>query len=327
MTQDKLSPKYSGRFNDYIKASGENNTYIFYNGHGQDVVVDRSGSNTIEMKDVNFADVKFTTSWGSLTMYGYNGTDSITFQRDPIYDENPLHYMPAKFIFKDQTVTWAQLSQNLVLHGSDANDQMWMYDGAMYVFGVPVTMYGGNGNDSLAGSSYYNDTLYGEVGNDSLSGWGGDDRLEGGAGNDSLGGGAGTDTLIGGTGDDVLNGGDGDDTFYFNLNEGVDNIVASAGNDTVVFAHLLGFQNLFYSRNNLSLTIGIDGGNSVTIDNYNTLFSSTTSGSIVLGDGTTINQAMVNQMIQGMASDGSEIRNAAEWISPTPNNALTIASI
>jgi len=51
---------------------------------------------------------------------------------------------------------------------------------------IPVTMFGGDGNDTLVGGS----------GNDSILGQAGDDTLAGEAGNDALVGGAGTDQLI-----------------------------------------------------------------------------------------------------------------------------------
>ena len=312
--------------NDYLKGLGSNNTYVFYNGHGQDVVVDRSGSNTIEMKDINFADVKFTIkAAGSLTMYGYNGSDSITFQADPIDIEYPLPYMPSKIKFKDQTVTWEQLAQNLVLHGSDVDDRMRMLDGGMYYFNVPVTMYGGNGNDDLSGSDH-KDTLYGEAGNDSLIGWHGNDYLDGGEGDDVLRGHGGNDLLVGGTGNDTLYGDVGDDVFIFNRDDGRDTIVASTGNDQIKLNHINGLQDLWYSRNNTSLTIAIEGENAITIDNLNAFFANATTGSISLANGTVITQTQVNQMIQGMAIDGSEVRNAAEWILPTPSSTLTITT-
>ena len=235
--------------------------------------------------------------------------------------EYPLPYMPAKLVFKDQTITWEQLTQNFILHGSDANDHMWMVDGGMYYFNVPVTMYGGNGNDDLAGS-YEIDRLYGEAGNDGLMGWSGNDYLDGGTGDDVLSGGDGNDILVGGIGNDNMGGGAGDDVFVFDKDDGVDTITASAGNDQIKLNHIIGLQDLWYSRSNTGLTIAIEGESSITIDNLNTFFANENTGSISLANGTVIAQAQVNQMIQGMASDGSEIRNAAEWIIPISTSTL-----
>jgi Ca2+-binding RTX toxin-like protein len=62
---------------------------------------------------------------------------------------------------------------------------------------VPVTLYGGPGNDHLHGGSA-NDTLEGEDGRDILDGSHGIDTLYGGGGNDLLIGGPGADILYGG---------------------------------------------------------------------------------------------------------------------------------
>lgn len=66
---------------------------------------------------------------------------------------------------------------------------------------VPLTAFGGAGNDVLAGGAA-NDRLEGGDGNDSLAGQLGDDRLYGQAGDDVLYGGAGRDYLWGAEGID-----------------------------------------------------------------------------------------------------------------------------
>ena len=173
-----------------------------------------------------------------------------------------------------------------------------------------------------AGVTYEIDRLYGEAGNDGLMGWSGNDYLDGGTGDDVLSGGDGNDILVGGIGNDNMDGGAGDDVFVFDKDDGVDTITASAGNDQIKLNHIIGLQDLWYSRSNAGLTIAIEGESSITIDNLNTFFANENTGSISLANGTVIAQAQVNQMIQGMASDGSEIRNAAEWIIPISTSTL-----
>jgi hypothetical protein len=83
----------------------------------------------------------------------------------------------------------------------------------------------GTGNDTIAGSSNGNDTLFGGDGNDDLRGNQGNDLIYGGNGNDYLDGGADQDTIYGGNGDDLiyggslgadrLSGGSGSDMFKF----------------------------------------------------------------------------------------------------------------
>jgi len=87
---------------------------------------------------------------------------------------------------------------------------------------------GGDGNDTIIGSSFADD-LRGDAGNDILNG---------GAGNDALSGGTGNDNLTGGAGADLLTGGAGNDTFVFKtLAESSiaapDRITDFAGNDKI----------------------------------------------------------------------------------------------
>jgi uncharacterized delta-60 repeat protein len=71
---------------------------------------------------------------------------------------------------------------------------------------LPVTILGGEGNDSLCGGGG-DDSIDGQGGDDLAWGLGGDDELIGGAGSDGLVGGLGNDVLRGGTGRDLLIGG------------------------------------------------------------------------------------------------------------------------
>ena len=87
-----------------------------------------------------------------------------------------------------------------------------------------TTMSGGNGSDTLIGTSI-NDIISGGNGQDMLYGGAGSDLLIGGNGNDSVYGSSGNDALIGGNGDDLLDGGAGNDLLF-----------GESGNDTAVYA-------------------------------------------------------------------------------------------
>ncbi|HVY77270.1 MAG TPA: hypothetical protein VG898_02060 [Solirubrobacterales bacterium] len=80
--------------------------------------------------------------------------------------------------------------------------------------GLPVTMRGGPGNDTLIGGNGP-DKLLGGEGNDKVVGRGGDDLLFSGPGHDELLGGAGNDVLRGGS-SDTLRGGSGNNTLVRN---------------------------------------------------------------------------------------------------------------
>ena len=70
---------------------------------------------------------------------------------------------------------------------------------------IPVSMIGGDGNDTLLGG-LGNDTFFGGLGDDSLHGNAGNDLAFGGDGNDTLFGAAGRDSLSGEAGNDNVNG-------------------------------------------------------------------------------------------------------------------------
>ena len=75
---------------------------------------------------------------------------------------------------------------------------------------ISMVADGGNGDDTILGSSS-NDTLSGGDDNDELQGEGGNDTLSGDAGDDSLLGGHGSDRLVGGAGADTFDGGEDSD--------------------------------------------------------------------------------------------------------------------
>lgn len=78
--------------------------------------------------------------------------------------------------------------------------------------------------------------ITGTAGNDTLNGSSADDTITGLAGNDQLHGADGNDTLNGGIGNDALFGENGDDTYIFDANFGYDQIVDTAGSNTIIFS-------------------------------------------------------------------------------------------
>lgn len=70
---------------------------------------------------------------------------------------------------------------------------------------VPVTFFGGTGNDAIQGNAQPQ-TMDGGPGNDILEGYQGDDTLLGADGADKVHGGAGSDRVDGGAGDDLVSG-------------------------------------------------------------------------------------------------------------------------
>jgi Ca2+-binding RTX toxin-like protein len=86
-------------------------------------------------------------------------------------------------------------------------------------------IFGGAGNDRLAGSSAA-DRIFGEDG---------DDAIEGGRGAEFLSGGAGNDFVDGNQGADVADLGDGNDVFQWDPGDGSDVVEGGSGVDSMVF--------------------------------------------------------------------------------------------
>jgi Ca2+-binding RTX toxin-like protein len=117
-----------------------------------------------------------------------------------------------------------------LLKGDDTITGTSTYENYLYGYAGNDTINGNKGSDYLSGGTG-NDTLKGGAGNDELYGEDGNDILDGGAGDDYLSGGEGNDTLKGGAGNDDLWGGDGNDTL--DGGAGNDRIVGGAGVDTL----------------------------------------------------------------------------------------------
>ena len=144
-------------------------------------------------------------------------------------------------------------------------------------------IFDGDNAGTLSGGSQ-SDRLYGGGGNDVLHGHAGRDWLEGGAGDDRLYGGDQDDTLIGGEGPDRLEGGKGFDTYI--VGQGTDTIVDEDGLGVVkdgqgrilAGAFIQGADGRYSwagnpavtATHNSPLTITLENGAQVVIDNYDT---------------------------------------------------------
>ena len=170
------------------------------------------------------------------TIVGNSGDDSLIFSAavallDSDFAPPRLNAARVNATTKIERLHLSNTASQVVL-GSDAAS-----------FGI-VSVFGGNGNDSINLSAYSsattlsggngNDTLWGGSGNDSIDGGVGNDSLHGGAGNDIIIGGDGLDRLDGGTGADSLVGGAGNDTYY--VDDAGDEVVElnGAGPDWVI---------------------------------------------------------------------------------------------
>jgi len=164
-------------------------------------------------------------STGPVTIAGTPGADTITIAERPA---NPAIMFSAGVVVTcpDGTTPLGSgvpcdATTNLVTGVTasllDGNDSFR----AASDVGIPMTVFGGAGDDDIEGGSAP-DFLSGGAGEDDIQGAAGADTLDGGADGDTIDGGDGNDTIIGAEGDDLLNGGTGPDV-----------IEGDAGNDTI----------------------------------------------------------------------------------------------
>lgn len=141
----------------------------------------------------------------------------------------------------------------------------------------------GAGDDivDFTGAVHQAVTINGGDGNDVLGGTANADTLNGGADNDSLYGGLGNDTLAGGTGND---------TYYWNLGDGNDTVVESAGTDAITFGAGITLSSVALAADgdDLLVTVGL---NTIRVENH---FAADHSGrveSLVFSDNSTFDLA------------------------------------
>lgn len=226
--------------NDSISASAVKFPVTLVGGAGNDTLTSGSGADSLVGGD---GDDKLVGGSGSDTLKGEAGADTLTGadgldQLDGGDGSDVVSESAnANMTLADSSLTIASIVEAMTsierasLTGGAGNNTL---NATGFTVGS-VTLSGGNGNDSLLGTSL-NDSLDGGAGNDTLIANAGDDVLTGSAGNDVLQGGSGEDSLSGGAGNDSLDGGSGTDRL---LETGNARLTLSAtalvglGNDTL----------------------------------------------------------------------------------------------
>lgn len=156
------------------------------------------------------------------------GVDSISLRDDaaPVdtLELGPTVENATSQFRRDVKIIGNSLNNSLIafggtLQGGGGNDFLRIADETE----DPTLIEGGEGNDTIWGEGFGDDTLDGGAGNDEILSTGpspSNDLLLGGPGNDTLNGGHGNDTLDGGTGADIIRGSDGNDTVDYSSRTG-----------------------------------------------------------------------------------------------------------
>jgi Ca2+-binding RTX toxin-like protein len=175
--------------------------------------------------EFNIPEIELATNLGDATdtivVYGTSGNDVIAPGQNGIALNSDGDV--------DVTVNPGAFQLEIRTFGGDDFVNGRGQGGAGLHFLGPLTIYGGEGNDELVGSTEA-DKLYGEGGNDTVNAQASNDLLDGGPGDDFLTASEGNDTLLGGPGADNMSGGFGDD--FIDADDGEADTQIHGGPDT-----------------------------------------------------------------------------------------------
>ena len=277
-----------GKGNDTLYGGYGNDMYVFDRGDGDDTIYDTAGDDKIQFGEgiaPNDISLKRELDKLILSIKSKDGTssDSITIQNffsiNPEIGNNTVRTIT----FADGTVyDLNKILELTPLSSTDKDDKLYLTDGN-------DTFDAGLGNDEIWGGNG-DDVIDGGEGDDILYGNDGNDILNGRDGNDTLNGGYGNDTLIGGKGNDWLSGEGGNDIYIFNKGDGNDIIADNNGVDILQFGNGIKKEDLVFKRESDKLIISVKNDNginedSITIQNFNSLNTSSTVKTIIFADG------------------------------------------
>ena len=226
-----------GAGNDFLCGGNGADTYAFEKGFGQDTIDNLDNDAAGAAPDVIVFGEGIEPGQVTLSRQGFDLIVTVNYSDGSAQDSvRVLSY------FDRQGTTSSVIDEIRFADGSS-----WDYE---YVINhwnsVPgadggKTVEGDENNNNLNGTDY-NDILLGLDGDDSISAWAGNDWIEGGRGNDTL------------------YGGRGDDTYFWRLGDGLDTIIDSDNQDTVVFgAGVYANRLKFRCINNDDLKIMVNG--------------------------------------------------------------------
>lgn len=194
-----------------------------------------AGNWTLSVSDGARSDVGTLNNW-TLRLYGdpitNNNTYIYTNEFGNLTDANRRTLTDTTGI---DTINAAAITSNLILNLTPGSSNSQMVGQSLTISANTVieNVFGGDGNDSIAGNAA--DNIFGSGrGNDVLFGGLGNDTLVGGAGNDNVIGSEGNDYLLGGLGVDLLTGENGNDTLHGDFD--ADILTGGAGADRFLYS-------------------------------------------------------------------------------------------
>ena len=289
---------FSGSGNDTLIGGVGDDVYYFDFNHGNDIVKDTEGNNTLIFLDaINSDDYGIAVSANDGFVLKNTETDETVSVPD--FLTNPQNY---NFVFKETQNGENILGDREITTGTDADDNLEAGDGFNIFYGSEGNdtieggkdmdfMYGGAGDDTLLGRNGVN-VIFGEGGSDTIYDGNDGSYLSGGEDDDFIYGGGGADVLDGGTSNDYLQGDHGGDTYIFRKGYDTDTINASSDDNTILIYgyranHMINTRN---AHNDLIIHFGsADSTDCLIIDHFFD-YNSNRDISFVFDDGTVLGQ-------------------------------------
>ena len=317
---------------DVFLVDGTDRAYdIFNGGEGIDTILGGAGDDTVRLRRFDASNsVELIDGGAGLNVIaGTRGYDMIDLSATTVTKIERIDAGAG-----NDTVTGTDNADVItggagrdVLNGGGGDDT-FMVDGtnrAYDIFNGDAgfdTILGGAGDDTVRlrrfGASNSVELIDGGAGLNVIAGTRGYDtidlsattvsnieRIDAGAGNDTVTGTGGRDVILGGAGRDVLNGGLGNDLYLFNRKDGRDRVVdldANPNNDVIQWDSSVRHDQLWFSRLGDDLSIGVIGTrDEVAIENWY-LGSDHQIEALLSGDGFTLVNTQVDQLVQAMAA-------------------------
>jgi hypothetical protein len=280
-----------GAGDDYLEPGAGDDVIVFAEGYGHDLAYiyhPNGGAKVVRLEGLTLGEVEFGMAKDPSGRQNFVvrvlGTGESLTVIDGLHPD--ARALASAVELGDGTVLgWAQVLAR-GLHGTSQAESFTLHQAGAY--------YGGDGDDSLAGS-------------------GGADALFGEAGNDSLYGGFGDDLLSGGAGDDYLEAGAGDDTYLFSVGDGHDTINNAGGGTDLLKFEGVNPAELWFGQNGAHLAIGLVGTqDSVSVKNW---FAGDCKIYAIEAGSMSLLGSQLYQLLQAMSEIGAPAGAGCQWTS------------
>jgi hypothetical protein len=313
---------------DIIQISRENGPITepatLFGGPGDDAFFNNNAGATINGGDGN-DELIWEPGDGSSVFDGGVGNDMVTVNGSDDGEIMTIAPNGARIrITRDvANITWdIGTTEQIRVYAKGGNDTVTGADGLANNGLVHLSLYGGDGADTLTGGDTP-DFIHGELLGDTLNGGGGRDQLTGGDGNDTVNGGDGDDEMVWNPGDDndILNGDAGWDDMEFRGAAVNEVITITAAAPRVTFTRNVGAITMDLGTTELVVFSGLGGADTVNVGPNLTPLTTVVA---VFGDGDDVLNTVASSKVVANGTGGFDTINFNALNQPMKTTATSI---